>query len=215
VTSVVELIRKVVRAELAGRLGSRLGVVTATFPHEADDDDRNYEVDVRLKHERLDLPRVPVSVAHVGLAAPPRVDDLVLVDFLNGDPNQPLVTGRLYHADERPPMHADGEVLLEHRVPDGTRNLLRFAADGSILLQREVTKPAAAADDSAARASIHLLADGAVEIAVDEGASVLEMQGDEVTVSCRNMTIEGDLRVESHNNGTSTTISGNEITGGT
>ena len=55
--------------------------------------------------------------------------------------NQPLVVGRFYHADDRPPLHHDGEVLFEHRVPDGTLNQLRFTDDGSIFIQRDVTKP--------------------------------------------------------------------------
>ena len=203
--TIVELLRRVVRAELAVRRGSRLGVVTATFPHQEDGDEHNHEVDVRLKHERLELPRVPISVTHVGLVAPPRVDDLVLVDFLDGDVNQPLVTGRFYHAEERPPLHAEGEVLLEHRVPDGTRNQLRFAADGSILLQQHVTSPAAEAADSEARTSVRIDPDGAVRI---------DAEGRRVTVDCGQLTVNGDLQVVASDR-TTTTISGNEITGGT
>ena len=211
-TRVVELVRRIVRAELAAVQGSRLGVVTATFPHHGDEDDTNYEVDVRLKHEQLDLPRVPVAAAHMGMAAPPRVDDLVLVDFAAGDVNQPLVTGRFYHADERPPLHADGEVLIEHRVPhDDSRNQLRFAADGSIHLLREVTDPAADAADSRARTSVRIYPDGALGITAAQDV-VIDVGDHDVIVTCDQMTVHGDLRVTS--NGASTTISGNEITGG-
>ncbi len=148
---IVEIIRRVVLEELARNRGSLLGVVTRVYPHEAEDDENNYEANVRLKHEDLELHRVPIAVGHVGVAAPPSVGDLVLVQFLNGDSNQPLVTGRFYHADERPPLHREDEILFEQRVPDGTLNHLRFAADGSIFLQRDVTKPE---DNSEAKASI-------------------------------------------------------------
>ncbi len=148
---IVEIIRRVVLEELARNRGSLLGVVTTVYPHEAEDDENNYEANVRLKHEDLELRRVPIAVGHVGVAAPPRVGDLVLVQFLNGDSNQPLVTGRFYHADERPPLHKEDEILFEHRVSDDTLNHLRFASDGSIFLQRDVTKPE---DNSEAKASI-------------------------------------------------------------
>jgi translation initiation factor IF-1 len=152
-SGIIDIIRRVVRQELARSRGSQLGVVTAIFPHTAGDDQNNYEVSVRLKHEDLELRRVPMAVGHVGVAAPPRIGDLVLVQFVDGDLNQPLVTGRFYHADERPPLHHEGEVLFEQRVPDGTLNHLRFTADGTIYLQRDVTKPE---DNSAATASIKI-----------------------------------------------------------
>ena len=150
---IVEIVRRVVQQELARNRGSLLGVVTTAFPHEGADDENNYEANVRLKHEDLELRRVPIAVGHVGVAAPPRVGDLVLVQFLNGDSSQPLVTGRFYHADERPPLHKEDEILFEQRVTDDTLNHLRFAADGSIVLQRDVTKPE---DNTEARATIRI-----------------------------------------------------------
>ena len=152
----MEVIQQVVRQELARRRTALLGVVTGVFAHTEADDDNNYEVDLRLKHEDLELRRVPLAVPHVGVAAPARVGDLVVVQFVDGDLNQPLVTGRFYHADDRPPLHHEGEVLFEQRVPDGTLNHLRFTDNGSIFLQRDVTKPE---DNSAAKTSIRI--DGA------------------------------------------------------
>lgn len=38
-----------------------------------------------------------------GMMALPRVDDEVVVSFLEGDPDRPLVTGRVYNADSMPP----------------------------------------------------------------------------------------------------------------
>jgi hypothetical protein len=231
VSRIVEIIRRVVLEELARNRGSLLGVVTTVYPHEAEDDENNYEANVRLKHEDLELRRVPIAVGHVGVAAPPRTGDLVLVQFLNGDSNQPLVTGRFYHADERPPLHREDEILFEQRVPDGTLNHLRFAADGSIFLQRAVTKPE---DNSEAKTSIKVEAEGNVEVRVGEKITVrltlddnvqvvadglpITVDCDDMTVTAANkMTVEGDLDVNGDlkvsNGSTSTTISGNEVTG--
>ncbi|WP_205634822.1 type VI secretion system tip protein TssI/VgrG, partial [Photorhabdus namnaonensis] len=38
-----------------------------------------------------------------GMLAIPRIGQEVVVDFLNGDPDQPIVTGRTYHASNLPP----------------------------------------------------------------------------------------------------------------
>lgn len=253
---IVELIRRVVQQELARNRGSLLGVVTTVYPHQAEDDDNNYEANVRLKHENLELRRVPIAVGHVGIAAPPRVGDLVLVQFLNGDSNQPLVTGRFYHADERPPLHLEDEILFEQRVTDDTLNHLRFTAKGSIVLQRDVTKPE---DNTEARATIKIDGEsGDIEIKpaddLKTGISIkngdsgdlkitsgekiaitlthddnieIKADGKPITVTCdtmtvtpaSGMTVEGDLAVKGvlevgPDGGPSTTISGNEITGG-
>ena len=213
----IELIRRVVKLELAQQRGSLLAVVTRVFPHTQADDDHNYEVDVRLKHEELELQRVPVAVGHIGLAAPPRIDDLVLVQFVNGDLNQPLVTGRFYHADDRPPLHRADELLFEQRLPDGTLNQLRFASDGTIYLQRDVTRPE---DNSAARASMSIDGDrGTITAQVGDGVILrltsdnrLEIHADQINIQGPT-TITGDLVVQNQA-GVKTTISGNEITGG-
>jgi phage baseplate assembly protein gpV len=232
VSRIVEIIRRVVLEELARNRGSLLGVVTTVYPHEAEDDENNYEANVRLKHEDLELRRVPIAVGHVGIAAPPRVGDLVLVQFLNGDSNQPLVTGRFYHAEDRPPLHKEDEILFEQRVSDDTLNQLRFAADGSIFLQRDVTKPE---DNSEAKASIKIDGStGDIEIKVGEKITMrltlddniqvvadglpITVDCDDMTVTAANkMTVEGNLDVNGDlkvsKGSSSTTISGHEITG--
>lgn len=193
---IIEVIRRVVHQEMARNRGSLLGVVTTVYPHQSEDDDNNYEANVRLKHEDLELRRVPIAVGHVGVAAPPRVGDLVLVQFLDGDSNQPLVTGRFYHADERPPLHREGEILFEQRVSDdGTLNHLRFTEDGTIFLQRDVAKPE---DNSEAKASIKVDASGDVEIT----------SGDKVVVT---LTHDEQLQIKHGSENNSVTVKDGEI----
>ncbi len=42
--------------------------------------------------------------AGFGNLAIPRIDQEVIVDFLNGDPDQPIIMGRTYHQDNRSPV---------------------------------------------------------------------------------------------------------------
>ena len=214
---IIEIIRRVVQQEMARQRGSTLGVVTQVFPHTEENDANNYEVNVRLKHEDLELSRVPLAVSHVGVAAPPAAGNLVLLQFLNGDINQPVILGRFYHDEERPPLHNENEILFEHRLPDGKLNHLRFANDGTIYLQREVTRPE---DNSEAKAGIKIDSEGNIEIKAGEkivitlsndGAIAITAQDKSIDVSCKTMTIEGELVVT--DGAKSTKIKGNEITG--
>jgi len=237
VSGLVELMRRVVRSELARTSRSTLGVVTAVHAHAAEDDENNYEVDVRLKHDDLELRRLPVSVPHVGAAAPARVGDLVLVQPLDGELHQALVTARFYHADERPPLHEEDELLTEHRVADGTLNHLRFAKDGSIVLQRDVTKPA---DNSEAKTTIRIDgASGDVEIAAGKDVVItlardasisITSKGLPIDIACKKLTIDGETQITGKvtidgdttvngklqvaGGGKTTTITGGEIKGG-
>ena len=213
--SVLDLVRRVVAQELQRVRGNVLGVVTKVYAHEAADDNNNHEADVKLKHLDLELTRVPVAVPHGGFAAPPRPGDLVLVQFIAGDLNQPVIAGRFYHAVDPPPIHREDDILFEHRVPDGTRNQLRFARDGSIFLQRDVTKD----DNSEAKTSLRIAGDsGDLEVKVGDDI-VLTLKHDAKTVELKcdklkvagNVDISGDLVV---GQGPKTTISGNSIKGG-
>jgi hypothetical protein len=219
--SLLDLVRRVVREELSGLRTTALAVVTATHPHTADDDDNNYEVSVRVKHSDLELRRVPLATDGIGLAAAPAVGDLVLVQYVDADVNLPVVLGRFYSDGARPPRHDDGEIVLEQRLGDGTRNQLTFHADGSISLRRDVTD-----DDSDAAAALTLSGSGDLTLAAGSAIRVrllnddsmeLVADGKQVTVTCDAVQVSGDVRIEgeltvgSSSNGT--TISGNTITG--
>lgn len=51
-----------------------------------------------------------------GMIALPRVGHEVIVSFLNGDPDQPIITGRTYHATNVPPYS-----LPEHKTKTAIR----------------------------------------------------------------------------------------------
>lgn len=110
-SSIVETIQKIVRHELGGVRIAELGVVETVLPHSAAGDNDNYGCDVRLKNTGLLLRRVPVATGVVGSVAIPNVGDLVLLSFAHGDINQPIVTGRLYTDDDRPPLNNPNEII--------------------------------------------------------------------------------------------------------
>lgn len=113
--SVVELIRAIVRDELQRLHLGDLGVVTSVFPHSSADDSNNYECNVQLKNSGLELRRVPVATPTTGVAAIPNIQDLVLVTYVGGDANAPIVIGRLYNDEQRPPVNLANEIV--HHLP--------------------------------------------------------------------------------------------------
>ena len=68
-----------------------------------------------------------------GMVAIPRIGQEVIVDFLEGDPDQPIITGRVYNADQMPPyalpanMTQTGTLTRSTKEGSGsTCNELRF-----------------------------------------------------------------------------------------
>jgi uncharacterized protein involved in type VI secretion and phage assembly len=216
VSSMVELIRSVVRRELAAVRGPALGAVTAVHPHADDGDDLNDEVDVTLQHEGVELARVPVAVPFPGVAAPVKVGDLVLVQFLGGDLQQPLVTACFHTDEDRPPKHPDGTHVVEQRIDGKPRNRFGWAADGQVTVDR--------LDDSGT-AVVTVLLD-------KDGNLKLTAKDKTMTITCTTLTVVGDVQLDDGNltvakgnvevsDGTvkathgsgSTTIDGHKITG--
>lgn len=113
--SIVSTIQEIIRQELRRVRVTELGLVEEVYPHSSGNDDDNYGCDVRLKNSGLLLKRVPIATGHIGSVAIPNKGDLVLLAFDKGDVNQPLVIGRLYNADDRPPLNNPDEIIF--RLP--------------------------------------------------------------------------------------------------
>lgn len=71
--------------------------------------------------------------ARYGAIQVPRIGDEVIVDFLNGDPDRPIITGRVFNGANMPPwglpQHATQAGIYTQSSPDGERwrgNALRF-----------------------------------------------------------------------------------------
>lgn len=114
-STIVSTLQEIVRQELRGVRIADLGLVEEVYPHKDGSDADNYACDVRLKNSGLLLKRVPVATSHIGTVAIPNKGDLVLLTFEKGDVNQPIIIGRLYNDDDRPPLNKPDEVIF--RLP--------------------------------------------------------------------------------------------------
>ncbi|MBS7610179.1 hypothetical protein KEJ36_03495 [Candidatus Bathyarchaeota archaeon] len=113
-STLIDAIQSIVRYELQKLHLVELGIVEAVYPHSEEGDNDNYQCDVRLKNRGVVLRRVQVATQHIGLAnAPHAPGDLVLVAFVNGDINAPIVIGRLYNDEDRPPLSKMEEIVYE------------------------------------------------------------------------------------------------------
>ena len=107
-----DTMRRIVREELSRIRTAQLAVVTEQHPHAADSDTDNYACSVQLRDTGLVLKRVPVATHRVGAASLPGVGDLVLVQFVGGDLDAPIILGSLYNDEDRPPVNGDGKAVL-------------------------------------------------------------------------------------------------------
>lgn len=112
--SIIGTIQKIAAREIRKVHLMELGVVTSVFPHSEDSDNENYECNVKLKDRGdMELRKVPVLSQHIGLSNIPHVNDLVLVSFINGDINAPIIIGRLYNDEDRPPVSKQEEIIYK------------------------------------------------------------------------------------------------------
>jgi phage baseplate assembly protein gpV len=160
---------------------TELGVVTTIFPHSGDADNDNYQCSVKLKNRRdssgsnFELRKVPVATGHIGLANIPNVGDLVLVQFIGGDLNAPVITGRLYNDQDKPPVSDKNQVVLDRVesikiIMDGGTTIeidkngnIKIEAKGDVILN-DGSEGAARKEDS-------------VEVTIPSGSFIVAVGG--------------------------------------
>jgi phage baseplate assembly protein gpV len=108
-----DTLQKLIRHELRGRRFAELGQVQKVYPT----DPGNYDADVVLHATDLVLRHVPVLTPRKGFASLPEVGDLVMLQFMGGDVNRPVIVGTLYNGEDRPPENAEGNWVLQ--LPSG------------------------------------------------------------------------------------------------
>lgn len=173
----VEIIRAIVRDELKSlRLGD-IGVVTSVFPH-AEGDANNYECNVKLRESDLELRKVPMTTPHIGMVSVPRVDELVMISYVGGDPDRPIVVGRLYSDMANPPEHKENEWRL----------VAPFEGETSIAIDEEASLVV-----TCGKTLITVKKDGNVEVA-GEADLKIELKGN------AQITSNGDVQVEAKGN---------------
>jgi len=178
VSELIDTLRAVVRDELSRMRAPEMGIVVAIYANDADGN--NHQVDVRLRNSGVELMRAPVTVQRYGMSALPRVGDAVLVVFLGGDLNAPMVIGCVYNEEHNPPEGAGAELI--YQVPDdgGERHLyLQLPSGMSVTVNDE---------------SIQITA-GGTEVQLDQ-------DGDIKFISAANieMQAQGDITLEASGN---------------
>lgn len=149
--SIIGVIQKVAQQEAQKIYTTELGIVTAIFPHASDSDKDNYQCSLKLKNKKqpdgkdFELRKVPIVTPHIGLANIPNVGDLVLVTFIGGDINAPIIIGRLYNDEDQPPVNQEKEFLLQHNREKG--GSLKIDSEGAITVTSKNEKQVITVND--------------------------------------------------------------------
>jgi hypothetical protein len=112
-SNIVEVIRNIAQMEIKKIHTMELGIVTSVFPHASDSDKDNYECNIRLKDKGVELRKVPVATQQIGFVNILHTGDLVLVSFIGGNINSPIIVGRLYNEIDRPPTSEQEEIVYK------------------------------------------------------------------------------------------------------
>jgi phage baseplate assembly protein gpV len=208
-SAIVPSLRALIRAELAALRLPELGVVTRVYTNDGGKGEVANEVDLRLRGSTVELQRVPVLVGRLGFSCVPCVDDLVMIAFVGGDLNAPVVIGSLY--DERVLAPDAGPDELVYTVPDNARDGAR-RFELQLPNSRTVTIEDAKVTIAMGKTTITIEADGAIKMEAGgdlvlkaSGAVSIEATG-AATLKGSSVTVEGTG--EAKLKGATTTIAG-------
>ena len=194
-SDVIGIMQQVAEKEANTQLTTELGMVTAVFPHADEGDTDNYQCSVILKNRMtvdntpIEFSRVPVATPYMGLACIPNVDDLVIVNFISGDINAPVITGRLYNDQDRPPANQEGEFMLKHTLKEG--GTLKIDTEGTVSITSKNEE------------NVLMVNDEKATISNDKVAIEIDFSGEKITIKST-----GDIELAAEGN---LTMSGNEV----
>lgn len=107
---------------------TRVGLVTAYDPN-------THSVKVSYQPEGNESGWLPIMTHWVGngwgMVAAPSLGDMVHINFMDGNFETGLVSGRAFNDEDRPPAAPSGEFWLVHQ----SGSLLKFLSDGTIAMQ--------------------------------------------------------------------------------
>jgi hypothetical protein len=198
--TLLDTIRRIVRDELKRVQGATLAIV-----QEQHTGDGEYACTVALRDSELVLKRVPIATARMGLAAIPAVDDLVLVQFLNGDINRPIIIGSLYNDEDSPPANDDAQWVGQLPLGAGDGSGVSLLAKGSDPPSLELTiggglvvtlqddDPVVQLDVGSGSAALTIDSDGTISVKGGRGLSI--EAGTDLELKGVNVKIEGSGEV--------------------
>ena len=191
-----ESIQRIVQDELQRVRTAELAVVQEQHPADPD----NYACTVVLRDSGIVLRNVPVATSRIGAVAIPAVGELVLVQFVGGDVNAPVIVGRLYNDRDRPPENEDGRAVLHLPLgaADGdavhvelksgaTRELSIKLGDGLTFVLRD--DDPVVEIDAGGQAKVTIERDGTVAV---KSSGKLELKASEIKVEAQGkLTLKG------------------------
>jgi uncharacterized protein involved in type VI secretion and phage assembly len=180
-------IQTIVREELGRVRTAELAKVQELHPHADDGDTDNYACTVALRDSGIVLSHVPVATGRIGSVSIPAVGELVLVQFLGGNINAPVITGRLYNDEDRPPVSDDGKAVVHlplgaaddeavHvELVSGDARSLQITLGKSLKLALQDDDPVVSLDVGDGKAKLTIASDGATSV---EAKGALSVKGD-------------------------------------
>jgi phage baseplate assembly protein gpV len=197
----LQTIRRLIREELSSLRVTELALVEDIHPHASDSDSDNYACSVRLRNSGLVLKSVPVTTQRIGTVSIPAPGELVLVQFLDGDLNAPVITGRLYNDEDRPPANDADQAIVHLPLGAGdseaahvelksgdTRELTLRLGDGLELVLRD-DDPVVEINVDGSSGSVKIDRDGAMSLT--SGGEV-KIEGTDITIDASGtLTLKG------------------------
>jgi uncharacterized protein involved in type VI secretion and phage assembly len=190
--SIVRTVRDIAEREIASHPSSAIGVVTSIESKEG-----AYTCSVKMRPTDLVLPSVPITVGALGYAGMPQVGDLVLVVFAYGDYHYPVIVGRLYDDETKPPQFATGEMMLS--LPQGPKD-----ADKSLVvsLKADDKRMLTITLDGSKKVEV-TIADEKVSLTAGDAKVELDGDGGKGTIEVGDATLElkknGDVSLKAGN----------------
>lgn len=193
-TDPLSLIRQLIREELQALRLADIGIVSSVFPH-SEGDTHNYECHVKLREGNLELRNVPIATPHIGMVSMPNVGDLVLLSYVNGDPNRAIVVGRLYSEKANPPEHEDKEWRVVSPLKEGVTAYAIDKEESIVINAGETMLTLKKDGDIEIKGETNLSAEikGNIELKT-EGEVKAEIKGK------LSLTGEADINIESNSN---------------
>ena len=200
-----ETIQRIVQAELQQTRTAELAVVEEQHPHAGDSDKDNYACTVQLRNSGLVLKQVPVATQRIGSVSIPAVGDLVLVQFIGGDINAPIITGSLYNDEDRPPVNDDGQAILHWplaaedseavhiELHSNDKREINVKLGGGLIVNIRDDDPVVELDVDGGKATLTIDRDGTITL---KSSSNINLEGSEINIKASGqLNLKGDTAV--------------------
>jgi phage baseplate assembly protein gpV len=117
--SSVNIIKQIAKSEVEKVRTMEWATVKAIYPHKDENDKQIYQCDVDLKNGGNELKNVSILTPHVGLSWIPNIGDQVLIGYVGGNSNSPVVLGSTYDVNNQPPVNDANSII--QKLPQGVQ----------------------------------------------------------------------------------------------